>query len=409
MSRTRRLWMVVHGEYPGDVRVAREARAAVSAGFSVEVFAARGPAERASESIDGVGVQRLPVGRRRDSGSFSFLAEYLAFAALAILVIARRALRDRPDVVQVHNPPDFLIVAGLVPRLLGARLVLDVHDLSSDMFAMRFGESRPARIAQRILEQIELLACRIADAVVTVHEPYRLELARRGVDAEKILVVLNSLDEALVPGIPRAPAREPFRVVYHGTVTPHYGLGLVIDAFARIATRVPGAELEIIGGGDAVSGLRERARELGLAGRVRLTGRVVPQADVLEHIQGASVGVIPNLPVRLNRFALSTKLFEYAALGIPVVAADLPTLRAHFSGDEVAYFRAGDADSLADALMRVAADYEAALARARAAAARYHESYGWREQARGYTTLLSLLAEHRPGAAAQARGQSGNA
>ena len=123
------------------------------------------------------------------------------------------------------------------------------------------------------------------------------------------------------------------------------------------------------------------AATLGVADRVALRGVALPQAEVLDRIQGASVGVIPNLPSRLNRFALSTKLFEYVALGIPVVAADLPTLRSHFTPEEVTYFRAGDAVELAAALESVADDYESALTRARAAGERYRASYAWDGQA----------------------------
>jgi glycosyltransferase involved in cell wall biosynthesis len=113
---------------------------------------------------------------------------------------------------------------------------------------------------------------------------------------------------------------------------------------------------------------------------------------VLERVAGASVGVIPNLPTRLNRFALSTKLFEYVVLGIPAVVSDLPTLRRHFSPEEVAFFRAGDPKALADVLTRVADDYDAALARAAAARERYRNSYDWERQSRGYTRMLELLA-----------------
>ena len=70
-----------------------------------------------------------------------------------------------------------------------------------------------------------------------------------------------------------------------------------------------------------------------------LSGRYLPQAEVLAAVQSAHVGVIPNLSSRLNRFALSSKMFEYVALGVPVVSADLPTIREHFSDEEVLFFR----------------------------------------------------------------------
>ena len=392
--RERRLCVIVHGEYPNDVRVAREVRAAVAAGFRVDVVSTRGQGEASHETVGGANVHRLSVSRRRGEGALRFLAEYLLFTLLATVYVARLALRQRPDVVQVHNPPDFLIVAALLPKLLGARVVFDVHDLSSDMFAMRFGDRPGLKIAETILRRIEKAACRVADAVVTVHEPYRAELGRRGVDMERILVVLNSVDETVLPAEPQPPARDPFRIVYHGTVTPHYGLDVVLDAFALLSETLSTATLAIFGSGDAVPALQSRAVDLGLGSRVTLSGVTLSQPEVLKRVQGASVGVIPNLPSKLNRFALSTKLFEYVALGIPVVAADLPTLRSHFSEAEILFFDAGDAASLAEKLTAVAHDYDAALARARAAAVRYLNAYEWRLQASRYVNLLTALADN---------------
>jgi glycosyltransferase involved in cell wall biosynthesis len=392
--RERRLCVIVHGEYPNDVRVAREVRAAVAAGFRVDVVSTRGAGEAPHETVGGANVHRLSVSRRRGEGALRFLAEYLLFTLLATVYVARLALRQRPDVVQVHNPPDFLIAAALLPKLLGARVVFDVHDLSSDMFAMRFGDRPGLKIAETILRRIEKAACRFADAVVTVHEPYRAELGRRGVDMERILVVLNSVDETVLPAEPQPPARDPFRIVYHGTVTPHYGLDVVLDAFALLSETLSTATLAIFGSGDAVPALQSRAVDLGLGSRVTLSGVTLSQPEVLRRVQGASVGVIPNLPSKLNRFALSTKLFEYVALGIPVVAADLPTLRSHFSEAEILFFDAGDAASLAEKLTAVAHDYDAALARTRAAAVRYLNAYEWRLQASRYVNLLTALADN---------------
>ncbi len=387
--------MVVHSDFPRDVRVVREVRVAVDAGFAVHVIATRREGEPRRQLIDGASVHRLPISHRRGASAFGVFVEYVAFAALATFRLARLSLRRRFDVVHVHNPPDFLIVAALVPKLLGSRVVFDVHDLSSDMFAMRFPSAWWARVGERGLRKMEQVACRVADVVITVHEPYRAELARRGASADRTLVVLNTVDEALLPNPSRPPSRHPFRIVYHGTVTPHYGVGLLVQALGDVIERVSDARLEIYGEGDAVRKLAADAEALGIAARLTMTGELLPQAEVLRRVQGASVGVIPNLPTQLDQFALSTKLFEYVALGIPVVSADLPTIRKHFSDREILYFRAGDYRSLAEAIVAIADDLDGAIDRARAAKRRYDESYRWQLQADTYAATLQQLAQPR--------------
>ena len=367
--------MVVHSDFPSDVRVAREVAAAAEAGFDVTVIALRRDGQPPREQIAGADVHRLPLSHKRGVSALHLAAEYLAFTLLATLRVAKLTLRRPFDVVQVHNPPDFLIVAALVPKLRGARVIFDVHDLSSDMFAMRFPR-RAAGVATPILHAVERAATRSSDLVVTVHEPYRAELVRRSVPERKTLVVLNSLAESLLPTPVPPPEQEPFRIVYHGTVTPHYGVALAVEAMAGLQAGGRPVSLEIFGTGDAVGALRERAAELRLGGVVTISDRYLDHQEVLSEIAGASVGIVPNLPTRLNRFALSTKLFEYIALGIPAVCSDLPTLREYFGPDEVMFFTAGDPDALRAALEEIANNPNAAQARADAARRRAQD-YSW--------------------------------
>jgi glycosyltransferase involved in cell wall biosynthesis len=381
--------MVVHGPYPvGEPRVAREAAAAIAAGYEVDVVAMRRPGEPQRESVDGAHVLRLPLAHRRGAGLLGMVVEYVGFAALASCVMTALMLRRRYAIVHVHNPPDFLIVAGLIPRALGARLIFDVHDLSSDMFAMRWDGRLGAPIAERLLRTVERAATRLADAVVTVHEPYRRELAARGVPSRKLTVVMNTLDETLLPERSTPSDEQTFRIVYHGTVTPLYGVPLLVEACALIADDVPNFRLEIYGEGDSLAAVRSRAVELGIGDRVRFSDGYLPHREALRAVSGASAGVVPNLPTPMNRFALSSKLFEYIALEIPVVCSELPTIKEHFSSDELVYFKPGDAQSLAHALLETALQPDARAARVRRALERY-ESYRWPVHAERYELLLA--------------------
>jgi glycosyltransferase involved in cell wall biosynthesis len=393
VKRARRLCMLVHGQYP-EPRVAREALAALDAGWQVDVVAMRNTSEPAEEIVDGVAVFRLPLSHDWGGGAFVVAREYLGFTALATAKVAALAARRHYPVIHVHNPPDFLMMAALVPRLLGARVVFDVHDFAPELFAMRFAGRRRLAAMERALRLVEQLATRFANAVVTVHEPYRRALETRGVPSDKITVVLNSVDERLIPSAAAPARRDGFRVVYHGTITPHYGVELLVEAAALSARDVRSLTLQIYGDGDALPEVRSRVDALGISERVHLSGRFLPQREVLERVRSASAGVICNLPIERNKAAVPTKLFEYALLGVPIVTADLWAIREHFSPREVRFFRAGDADDLADALRELAADPAAAEARAVAARRRYEE-YRWPVSARRYVDLLGHLS---PGA-----------
>jgi glycosyltransferase involved in cell wall biosynthesis len=389
--------MVLHGTFPvGEPRVAAEVRSAIEAGFDVDVITLRRDGDRAREVVEGVRVVRVPISHRRGASFAWTAAEYFGFAAAATAILAARSVRRPYAVVEVASPPDFLIACALIPRLLGSCVLLDVHDLSSDMFAMRFGNSRLGAFGDRALRALERWAARRSDAVLTVHEPYRHELVNRGIPAGKIDVVMNSLDERFLPRLPPPARNGGFRVVYHGTITPSYGVGLLVEAAGILRRDIPELSLEIYGEGDSVPTIRRRAAELGIAERLTMSGEAMPQSRVLERVIGASVGVVPNLPTRLNQYALSSKLLEYVALGIPAVSGDLPTIRAHFSPDEVLFFRAGDAAALAGALLKVARDPAAAAQRAEAARDRY-EGYRWPVQAARYIELLSRLSGRATG------------
>jgi glycosyltransferase involved in cell wall biosynthesis len=383
--------MIVHGPYPlSEGRAVGQALAALNAGWEVDVVATRGSREPAQEVVDGVAVFRLPVSHEWGAGDFAVVREYVGFTALVIGKLAALSARKRYGVIHVHNPPDFLVLGALAPRLLGARIVLDVHDLAPELFALRFGGRRGASAVVSALHFVERLATRVAAAVITVHSPYQRELETRGVSAEKITVILNTLDERLIPSVADSVEPEGFRLAYHGTITPHYGVALLVEAAARLARDVPGLRLEIYGDGDALPELRSRIEELGISDRVHLSGRFLPQREVLELVQSASAGVICNLPVERNKAAIPTKLFEYARLGVPIVTADLPAIREHFSPREVWFFAAGDVDALTEALRNVAAAPDEADARASAARQRYEE-YSWPANARRYVALLERL------------------
>jgi glycosyltransferase involved in cell wall biosynthesis len=196
--------------------------------------------------------------------------------------------------------------------------------------------------------------------------------------------------------IARALAGRPdgspgFEIAYHGTITQWYGVDLIVRAVAILRSDLPGVRAVVLGEGDALEEARGLARALGVADRIEFSGRYLPIEEALARVATADCGVIPNRPSVLNRFALSSKLFEYVALGIPVVVSRLETLEAHFDASEVTFFEPGDAELLAAAIQSVARSRSDARSKARAASSRA-ESYSWQVNRLRYQKVLEGLS-----------------
>jgi glycosyltransferase involved in cell wall biosynthesis len=393
IDRRGRVLMLLHKEYPiGEARATREARAAVVAGFDVDIVALRRPGEAQVELVDGATVYRVPFGHRRTRNVFRMAAEYGAFAVIATAMVAGLSLRRRYTAVHVHNPPDHLVLAAQPARIFGSRVIYDVHDIVGDLIDMRL-HGRTAAVARRVARVSEQIAYALSDEVVTVHESYVDELRDRG-NRRPTTIVMNAVDEAMLP-TPAAPPGSRPAIVFHGTLTRWYGVDVLISAFAKVSAERPDATLEIYGDGDDLPALRSLAATLGVADRVQFSGSYLPQREVLARVAGAAAGVIPSRAVKHHSLALSAKLLEYVELGIPCVCADLMVNRKHFTAEEVRFFRPENVDDLAGALLEVLAEPAASARRAEKAHERA-KAYRWSDQANRYVGLLAGCAEDRP-------------
>ena len=381
-----RVLILRHGYYPRDPRVRREARALTAAGHQVDVLCLRATGEARRETVDGVGVWRLPLGHRR-AGRARYVAEYGAFFLAAAACSTAGRLRRRHRIVQVNTMPDALLFAAAPARLLGARLVLDLHEVMPELYCSKFGVAEDHPLP-RLLARMEQAAIRFADAAIAVSEPCRARYVERGAPPERLTVVMNSADPELFRprAAPPPPSVRPL-VVGHGTLAHRYGFDLLLEALAL----VPEARLEILGEGEARPALERRVRELGLGNRVTLAG-FVPLDQIARRLARAHVGVVPNRPDPFTELVVPTKLLEYVALELPAVVAHTRAAAAYFDASMLTWFRPGEPEDLARALRQVLADPAAAAARAERARRRFERRHAWPVMARRYVELLERLA-----------------
>jgi glycosyltransferase involved in cell wall biosynthesis len=386
--------MVVHATYPlGETRVERQAHALLERGYAVDVVCLRANGEQPFEIVDGVHVYRLPVRRHKGSGLVVQMLEYLAFFTLALIRLVPLHLKRGYGVVQVHNLPDFLVFAALGPKLTGARLILDIHDLMPEFFAGSYGRSMDS-LPVRLLALQEQLSRRFADHVITVSQHWKETLIRRGVPPVKVTVVMNVADDRIfTAGSPNGGSSSHdhrFRLIYHGNLTERYGVDLILHAINQLRGQIPGLHLTIHGKGDYLPSLIALADELGVNDHVHFSTDYLPTPDLPRLIGQADIGIVPYRSDIFTDGILPTKLMEYVALGVPVIAARTPAITSYFDETMVRFFTPGSVDELAACIQAL---YASPAQRAKLAlnAERFKRQYNWPVVAQEYVSLVDRL------------------
>jgi glycosyltransferase involved in cell wall biosynthesis len=386
----RRVAIVVHAIVPGDPRVRRQSDALIGAGYEVDIICLRQAGEAAEERDGPLRIVRLPI-NRAFVGFAGHIAEYVAFTAMVAWRLAREHRRRRYHVVQVATVPDFLSFAAIPEKLGGVPLLLDLHEDMPEFFRDRFAAPllRPLR---PLVVAATRASAAVADELITVHEPLRQLSIARGVPPDKITVVMNSADARLFD--PARHERRGFmadgelRLIHHSNLQRLYGLDVAIDGLSRVRPDLRW-RLDVYGDGPWRRQIEASIARTGTGDRVHLHGRV-PIDDLPRVLAAADAGLVASLPEPYLEYSLSTKLLEYAAMGVPTIASDLATFRHHFTDAAVRFVPGGDPDALARAVEGLADDPEGTDALGRELQ-RQAAAYDWEEQKARYLDVIERL------------------
>jgi glycosyltransferase involved in cell wall biosynthesis len=335
--------------YRGDARVKNQVRVLLENGYAVDVICLAQDSGEKPGSVNLIGIE---AARYRGSSALRYLRSYASFFLRATIRATRLALHHRYEVAIACNMPDLLVLCVLMPKLLGARIVLDVHDPVPELYRVKFGR-RAGSLGERVLMTEERASGWFADRVLATHRLHALRLEAAGIPARKLRIVVNAPDSGLFRYSTESLNRSAkFRLVYHGTIASRLGVEVAIRAAGLLRDAIPEVELLLIGGGDHLESCKALVRELGLESRVRFA----PPAAIErmpQMLQGCAIGLVPNRESAATQIMLPVKLLEYAMLGIPIVAARLAPIAQYFDADSVEFFEPDSAEDLAGAIARL--------------------------------------------------------
>jgi glycosyltransferase involved in cell wall biosynthesis len=346
--------MLAYSFYDADNRVRRYAEALARRGDEVDAIAVGHAGQPPMEMINGVRVFRVQSRVRDERGPLSYLVKILLFFFRSMWFLTKRAFREPYDLIHVHNLPDFEVFATLAQRMRGTKVIHDMHEVVPEFYASKFDIGERSLVF-RLLALVERVSIAFVDHVIVVnHMVEETLLRRRSVPPEKCTVILNYPDTRIFRRTLQVEADQrrtgEFVICYPGTLSRHQGVDIAVDAMALLREKAPGLKLLIIGDGPERENLRAQIAQRGLEDRVSLTG-LIPLESVAEVMATIDFGVVPKRKEGFGDIAFSTKIMEFMAMGVPVLASRTSIDEFYFGDRLVEFFESGNAADLAEKLL----------------------------------------------------------
>jgi len=321
--------------YLRDARVGKQAKALQQRGYQVSVISPE-PGKLPSRTvIEGVTVYGFPP-LSVLPGTMGYFLEY-AYATFAIAVLsAYIALGKGFDIIHIANPPDCIILATTIYKLLGKRIIYDQHDLSPELYEAKF--SHPSRLLLRLQLRLERVSYQLADHIIVTNESCKKVALGRGRQAtQKVTVVRNG------PELERLHALKPDEelrkrssniIAFVGVVGYQDGLDYLCRALSSLCCDWKQEDFLciVVGDGDALSSVKALARELGIDHKIWFVGWVSDPEVYFRYLSTADICVAPEPSNKYNDHSTFVKIMEYMLAGKPVVAFDLPESRVSAEG-----------------------------------------------------------------------------
>jgi glycosyltransferase involved in cell wall biosynthesis len=370
---------------PMDRRVWQEAQALARAGWRVSVICPSNESFPAKfEIIDDIAIYRHPLppdGR----GALAYFREYACALCHEFRLLVRVHRERGFSIIQACNPPDLIFLVAAPFKLLGKRFIYDQHDVSPELFAVKFENKG---FLYHALLFFERCSYAMADFVVTANATFKdLAVSRGRKDPSQVEVVYGVPDRKRIHRVSPEPGLKGdrrFVIGYIGIINEQDGVDHFIKAVDELvhAKGFRDFRAVVVGSGPALAQVRELASSLNLSDFIVFTGYLNGEA-LLSHISAFDIGVIPDPYNEANDVMSMNKVFEYCALGIPTASYPLRETKQLLGGAGV-YAPTLDPAGLAEACLSLLQD-EALRARCSAEAARLSaETFVWDHEAKKY-------------------------
>lgn len=376
--------------YESDNRVIRYSEFLKEQGSDVDVIALRDQKQDSCTECNDIRVFHIQRRTLNEKTPLSYLLKILLFMLRAMALISIKQLKRPYDLIHIHNVPDFLVFAAWLPKLMGAKIILDIHDILPELFAGKFGASENCFIFYCMLA-IEKLSCAFANHVIVANDIWREKLIRRALPENKCTTIMNYPDLRMFKPLPKSAQEKEgrFIMMYPGSLNHHQGLDIAIKAFARIKDVLPNMDFQIYGSGPSKAELIKLVNQLDLGERVFFPPGL-PIKNMSKVMSAADLGIVPKRADGFGNEAFSTKTLEFMACGVPIIVSKTRIDQYYFDDSIVVFFKPGDVNDLAEAIRKTANNKEK-MRELSENALKYVSDKSWKKHKSIYDCIITRL------------------
>jgi len=346
---------IAYSFYEIDYRVRRYSEALVDSGNRIDAIALRKCNAEKKGIFNGVNIYRIQKRNFDEKGRFSYFFRILSFFVKGFITLTINHLRYRYHIIHIHSVPDFLVFMGLIPKLFGAKIILDIHDILPEFYCQKFNQRTDSFLARSLLF-IEKLSVNFADHVIVANDLWRKKIIDRSkIPSAKCTTMLNypNLEHFKIKKY--ETDRETFKIIYPGHLSQHHGLDIGIKAMAIVKQEIPTIRLDIYTGSyisEYAEFLKELTNELDLQKNIHFHDSVTIE-ELAKIYTKVDIGIVTKRAGVFSSEAFSTKIFDFMAAGIPTIASKTKIDEFYFDDSMIMFFEPENHEDMAQCIIEL--------------------------------------------------------
>ena len=356
-----RILMLLDTEFPPDIRVENEAQSLLDAGHEVHILSYNFGLRSPNETYKDIQIHRFNIAKQLAKKSLGLLNQFPLYRWIWQREV-QKMLNSQPfDAVHIHDLPLCCLIDGIKLNHK-VRVTADMHENYPYLVAEQpYMNSLFGRVvlSKKIWFTKEKVWLEKADNIICVAEEMKSRLLGVLGKSDNIKIVPNTLNfktfVATQKPLPELKERfkNRFVVSFIGGIDAVRGIDYLLDAAHEIGDKIPELLVLLVGEGNTLASLREKATQLNLNEKVVFEG-FKPSMNMQAYIESSDICVIPHVRSEQTDNSSPNKLFQYMYFSKPVISSNCKSLEKLILQEDCGLiFRDRDSHHLAEQIINL--------------------------------------------------------